>query len=137
MATTAETLELVSTDLTLLGALAGAAEDLAKRSMDGNLDAAERAALRNAAKLANEQAGVVLARGTVVLFNQPPSDAAKQIEKAVAKTQQTLAKIEKAKKAIEFVGSIVGVAIAVLSGDWKGVLKSLESLGEKAKKLEA
>lgn len=136
MATTvSETLKIASKQLALLDSLVGAAANLAERSKDPNLDQAERAALRNQAKLANEQAGILLARGTLVLFNGPPSDAAKQIADAIGKTQQTLAKIQKAKKAVEFVSALVGIAVTVLAGDWKGVLKSVDSLAKKAKTL--
>src|SRR5262245_46773838 len=128
MATTAsDTLELASTELTLLDSLANAAANLAERSRNPDLSQPDRAALRNQAKLANEQAGILLARGTVVLFNGPPSDAAKQIAEAIGKTQETLANIQRVRKAIEFVTSIVGVAVSLLAGDWKGVLKAVDA----------
>jgi hypothetical protein len=133
MATTSsDTLEVETRQLALLDALGSAAENLAERSKSPNLDASERAALRNQAKLANEQAGTLLARGTVELFNTPPGDAAKKIDDAIAGTQKTLAKIQKIKQAIEFVGSLVGLAGAVLAGDWKAVLKSLDAVAKKA-----
>ncbi|WON88370.1 hypothetical protein [Delftia sp. UGAL515B_04] len=47
------------------------------------------------------------------------------------KTQETLESIKKAKKAIEFVGALVGIAGAILTGDWKAILKSLDALTKK------
>lgn len=128
---TDETLELATQPLRLLNALASAAEDLAGRARDPALKAAERAALRNQAKLANEQAGMLLARGAVVLFNGPPGDAARQIDEAIAGTQQALEKIRRIRKALEFVTTLVGVAGALLAGDWKGVARSLEAVRKK------
>src|SRR6187431_3031488 len=92
--TTSQTQELASKDLALLDALAGAAADLAARSKDPDLSQSDRVALRNQAKLANEQAGILLARGTITLFSDPPSDAATQIADAISKTEETLAKIQ-------------------------------------------
>jgi hypothetical protein len=83
--------------------------------------------------LANEQAGTLLTRGTVELFNAPPSDAAKQINDAIAGVQEALAKIRKIKLALEFVGALVGVASALLAGDWKAVAKSVEVVVKKVK----
>ena len=126
-----QTLDIVSRDLQLINALASAAENLANRSTADSVPAAERAALRNKAKSANEQAGALLARGTVELFGKPPAGAVKTINDALAKTQGTLEGIKKTKKAIEFVGALVGVAGAVLAGDWSAVLKSLVALTKK------
>jgi hypothetical protein len=138
MATTsADTLEIQTRQLALLTALAGAAEDLSERSKGEELSAAERAALRNQSKLANEQAGTLLTRGTVELFNAPPSDAAKQINDAIAGVQEALAKIRKIKLALEFVGALVGVASALLAGDWKAVAKSVEVVVKKVKAAQA
>jgi hypothetical protein len=125
------TLDVVARDLALINALGSAAEDLATRSRADDLPQSVRAALRNQAKMANEQAGTLLTRGTLELFGEPPDDAVKQINDALDQMQQTLAGIAKAKKAIEFVAALVGVAGAVLAGDWKGVVKSLESLAKK------
>ncbi|MGM9483130.1 hypothetical protein ACS5PN_18190 [Roseateles sp. NT4] len=125
------TLDIVARDLALINALGSAAEDLAIRSTADGISAADRAALRNKAKTANEQAGALLTRGTVELFSDPPDDAVQQINDALAKTQETLESIKKAKKAIEFVGALVGVAGAVLTGDWKAILKSLDGLAKK------
>lgn len=59
---TAETLDIVARDLELINALSSAAENLAIRSTVEGISAAERAALRNKAKTANEQAGALLTR---------------------------------------------------------------------------
>jgi hypothetical protein len=128
---TPATIEIVSRELVLLDALASSAEDLANRSKSEGVTPEARVALRNQAKLANEQAAALLARGTMNLFNDPPSDAAKQINDAIAATQGTLARITEIKKAIKFVTSLVGVATAALAGDWAGVVKSLVSLTKK------
>ena len=72
-----------------------------------------------------------MTRGTVELFSDPPGDAISRINDALAKTQETLANIKKTKKAIEFVGALIGVAGAVLTGDWKAILKSLNTLTKK------
>jgi formate-dependent phosphoribosylglycinamide formyltransferase (GAR transformylase) len=127
----AHTIDIVARDLDLINALGGAAENLAIRSTAEDISAAERAALRNKAKTANEQAGALLTRGTVELFSDPPDDAVKRINEALAKTQEVLDGIQKAKKAIEFVGALVAVAGSVLTGDWKAILKSLETLAKK------
>lgn len=127
----AHTMDIVARDLQLINALASAAENLAERSTDAGISAADRAALRNRAKIANEQAGALLTRGTVELFSDPPGDAVSKINDALAKTQETLASIKKTKKAIEFVGALVGVAGAVLTGDWKAIVKSLDALTKK------
>jgi hypothetical protein len=138
MATTAaDTLEIQTRQLALLTALASAAEDLSERSKGDELTAAERAALRNQSKLANEQAGTLLTRGTVELFNTPPNDAATQINDAIAGVQATLDKIKKIKQAVEFVGAMVGVASALLVGDWRAVAKSVEALAKKVKAAQA
>jgi hypothetical protein len=138
MATTsADTLEIQTRQLDLLTALAGAAEDLSERSKGEELSAAERAALRNQSKLANEQAGTLLTRGTVELFNAPPGDAAKQINDAIVGVQEALEKIRKIKLALEFVGALIGVAGALLAGDWKGVAKSVGVLAKKVKAAQA
>lgn len=126
-----ETLKIVTRDLVLLNALSSAAADLAERSTAEGLSQPTRAALRNQAKSANEQAGALLTRATVELFNDPPTDATTKINDAIVETETTLANIAKAKKAIEFVSALLGVASAVLSGDWKGVLKALEALAKK------
>ncbi|MDH0423071.1 MULTISPECIES: hypothetical protein [Delftia] len=128
---TAETLDIVARDLELINALSSAAENLAIRSTVEGISAAERAALRNKAKTANEQAGALLTRGTVEIFSDPPDDALKEINDALIKTQETLESIKKAKKAIEFVGALVGIAGAILTGDWKAILKSLDALTKK------
>jgi hypothetical protein len=133
MVTTPDTLEIQTRQLALLTALASAAEDLSERSKGDELTATERAALRNQSKLANEQAGTLLTRGTVELFNTPPSDAAKQINDAIAGVEGALEKIQKIKLAVDFVGALIGVASAVLAGDWKGVAKSVGVLAKKVK----
>ncbi|MFM2053418.1 MAG: hypothetical protein RL456_1455 [Pseudomonadota bacterium] len=134
MATQAdETLEIVARDLVILRALGEAAEDLANRARADGVSQPVRAALRNQARRANEQAGNLLARGTVDLFNRPPGDAAQQLDQAIAATRGTLERIAKAKQAIEFVGALVGVAGALTGGDWKAVLRQLAALSKKAR----
>ena len=97
MATQAdETLEIVARDLVILRALGEAAEDLANRARADGVSQPVRAALRNQARRANEQAGNLLARGTVDLFNRPPGDAAQQLDQAIAATRGTLERIAKA-----------------------------------------
>lgn len=119
---------IVTRDLALINALGSSAEDLAIRSGADGVSADDRAALRNQAKTANEQAGALLVRVTVELFKDPPKDAVQQINDAISSTQGKLKKIKKAKKAIEFVGKLVGVAVSVASGDWKAISKSLDTL---------
>jgi len=113
--------EVVTRQMDLLASLGDAAQNLAERAKNLNIDAPERAALRNQARCANEAAGALLARGAIELFNQPPGDAAKKINDAVAKTTITLKRIKETGNAIAFVGALIGVAAAVLTGDWFAV----------------
>lgn len=122
--------DLVTADLALIFALADAAKQMAERASREN-DANVRVALRNQAKVANEQAGLLLARGAVTLFNGVPADAATQIAEAVGGVSEAIASIQKAKKAITFVTSLVGVAGAILLGDWAGVAKAIAALTAK------
>lgn len=124
--------ELVTADLVLLGALADAAKQMAERA-SVETDPDQRAALRNQAKVANEQAGALLARGAITLFNGVPGDAAKQIADAMDGVSEAIARIEKAKKAIALVTSLVNVAGAILLGDWAGVVKAIAALTDKKK----
>ena len=126
-ATPSEPVDLVTADLALIFALADAAKQMAERASQEN-DPNVRAALRNQAKVANEQAGLLIARGAVTLFNGVPADAAAQIAEAVDGVSEAIASIQKAKKAISFVTSLVGVAGAVLLGDWVGVTKAITAL---------
>ena len=124
------TVEIVTADLVLLSALADAASQMAQRASQ-EPDPERRAALRNQAKVANEQAGALLARGAITLFNDVPADAVQQISAAMQGVSEAIARIQQAKKAIAFVTSLVGVAGAVLLGDWVGVAKGLAALGAK------
>ncbi|CAN5436180.1 hypothetical protein BH11PSE9_BH11PSE9_05720 [soil metagenome] len=129
-ATPSQPVDLVTADLALIFSLADAAKQMAERASQEN-DPNVRAALRNQAKVANEQAGLLLARGAVTLFNGVPADAAAQIAEAVDGVSEVIASIQKAKKAISFVTSLVGVAGAVLLGDWAGVAKAITALTAK------
>ena len=129
-ATPSEPVDLVTADLALIFALADAAKQMAERASQEN-DPNVRAALRNQAKVANEQAGLLIARGAVTLFNGVPADALAQIAEAVDGVSEAIASIQKAKKAISFVTSLVGVAGAVLLGDWAGVVKAITALAAK------
>jgi hypothetical protein len=128
--------ELVTRRLELLDALGEAAQDLAERSKNPDLKPAERAALRNQARCANDAAGALLSRGAIDLFNKPPSDAAKKINDAITTTQSTLKDIEEVGKAIAFVGALVGLAAAILTGNWIAVGKGLSDLVSTAKNLD-
>lgn len=129
-ATAPQTVDMATADMALLGALADAAKQMAERASQEK-DAAQRAALRNQAKVANEQAGTLLARGAVTLFNSVPDDAAEKIAGCVQGVSEAIAQIQKAKKAIALVTSLVGVAGAVLLGDWGGVAKAIIALTAK------
>lgn len=129
-ATPSQPVALVTADLALIFALADAAKQMAERASQDS-DPNVRAALRNQAKVANEQAGLLLARGAVTLFNGVPADALAQIAEAVDGVSEAIASIQKAKKAISFVTSLVGVAGAVLLGDWAGVVKAITALAAK------
>ena len=120
VATPSQPVDLVTADLALTFALADAAKQMAERASQEN-DPNVRVALRNQSKVANEQAGLLLARGAVTLFNGVPADAATQIAEAVDGVSEAIAGIKKAKNAISFVTSLVGVAGAVLLGYWAGV----------------
>lgn len=124
-------LDVQTRQLQLIIELSMTARDLADRSKVDGLELAERIALRNRAKLANEHAGALLARGSIDLFNQPPDDAVERINRAINGTNDALRRIERVRGALSLAASLIGVAAAVLTGDWQAIVKSVSALEKK------